>query len=399
MAMLDVITYEGNHDVLVYRYPHTEFNTMSQLIVHESQEAVFFKNGQMLDSFGPGKYTLRTENIPLLGKLINLPTGGESPFRCEVYFINKTLALNYKWGTTSRTRVMDNQFHLLLEIAANGTIGLKVTNPRMLLSRIVGTEMELTAERCLEYFRENVSAKVKEYLASVMRRPEMNFLLLEMYLNDFSAAVKEMLREIFNDVGVDIYNFVIGMINIPEEQYAVITEGQRALQKAQYAKQLKRIEAEGDAESSVIRAGGRAKSRETEGYNWADEQVSEITRMYAANPGNVQNPVGMLAQAPMALAFGTMLKNGMEPAMDRQFSNAPRAFSEEKPMSTPLADVGTEHSEKNVNSGRAENNVPEKDAAYEDPVMVLTKLKKLLDAGLIPQDAYDRKMQEILDRM
>ena len=169
MALIDVITYEGSNDVLVYKYPHTEFNTLSQLEVHESQEAIFFRDGKMLDSFGPGRYTLHTGNIPILSKLINLPTGGESPFRCEVYFVNKALTLNYKWGTQSKTRVMDNQFHLLLELGASGTVGLKVVNPRMLLGKIVGTELALSAEVCLNYFRENISAKVKEYLSRVMQ--------------------------------------------------------------------------------------------------------------------------------------------------------------------------------------------------------------------------------------
>lgn len=94
MAIIEVIQYEGDKNTLVYRYPNTEFNTLSQLIVHESQKAVFFKNGQMLDVMEPGKYTLHTGNIPLLNKLINLPTGGVSQFQCQVYFVNTALALN-----------------------------------------------------------------------------------------------------------------------------------------------------------------------------------------------------------------------------------------------------------------------------------------------------------------
>lgn len=232
MTLIDVITYDGDNNTLVYKYPHSEFNTLSQLIVHESQEAVFFKNGQMLDSFGPGKYPLHTGNIPLVSKLLNLPSGGVSPFRCEVYFVNKALALNYRWGTMSKARVMDNTYNLLLEIGASGTLGLKVIDPRMLLSKIVGTEGELKAEDCLNYFRENVSTKVKEYLARVMKKQGMNFLLLDTYLSDFSVAVRERLQETFNDVGVEIYNFVIGTISIPDEQYQVILEGQQDIQKA-----------------------------------------------------------------------------------------------------------------------------------------------------------------------
>lgn len=86
----DVIKYEGDNSTFVWKYPREDFNTLSQLIVHENQEAVFFMNGQALDLFGPGRYTLKTQNIPLLGRALKLASGGISPFHCEVYFINKT---------------------------------------------------------------------------------------------------------------------------------------------------------------------------------------------------------------------------------------------------------------------------------------------------------------------
>ena len=85
MAIFDVIKYEGNNDVLVWKFPGEDFTTLSQLIVHESQEAAFVKDGQILDIFKAGRHTLHSQNIPLLRKLVNLPFGGVSPFHCEVY--------------------------------------------------------------------------------------------------------------------------------------------------------------------------------------------------------------------------------------------------------------------------------------------------------------------------
>ena len=159
MALIDVIEYEGNNDVLVYKYPHSDFSTMSQLIVRESQEAILYKDGKMLDAFAPGKYTLHTGNIPLLSKVVNLPFGGNSPFKCDVYFVNKATALDYKWGTKTKTRVMDMHYQLMLDIGASGVMGIKVCNPYDLMRKIVGTQSELRAESCLDYFRENISAK------------------------------------------------------------------------------------------------------------------------------------------------------------------------------------------------------------------------------------------------
>ena len=89
VELLKVIKYEGGDDTIVYKHSAEDFNTHSQLIVHQSQEAVFFKDGRALDLFGPGKYTLYSENIPLLRSIINIPTEGVSPFHCEVFFIIK----------------------------------------------------------------------------------------------------------------------------------------------------------------------------------------------------------------------------------------------------------------------------------------------------------------------
>ena len=92
----DVIKYEGDNSTFVWKHPCEDFNLGSQLIVHESQEAVFMLNGQALDLFGPGRYTLETQNIPLIGKALKSATGGISPFHCEVYFINKTVQMALK---------------------------------------------------------------------------------------------------------------------------------------------------------------------------------------------------------------------------------------------------------------------------------------------------------------
>ena len=97
-----VIQSEGDNSTFVWKHPCENFNTSSQLIVHESQEAILFLNGQALDLFGPGRHTLETENIPILRRFVNLPTGGASAFHCEVYFINKTEQMAIRWGTDSK---------------------------------------------------------------------------------------------------------------------------------------------------------------------------------------------------------------------------------------------------------------------------------------------------------
>ena len=126
MKIADIIKYEGDNSTFIWKHPIEDFNTTTQLIVHESQEAIFFMNGQALDTFGPGRHTLKTQNIPFLRKLINIPTDGKTPFHCEVYFINKTVQMAVKWGTDSKVRFIDSLTGVPLEIGASGDMNLQV---------------------------------------------------------------------------------------------------------------------------------------------------------------------------------------------------------------------------------------------------------------------------------
>jgi membrane protease subunit (stomatin/prohibitin family) len=104
MAMFDVVKHEGPNDVLVWKWPGDQISWGSVVIVNQTQEAIFYKNGQALDVLGPGKHQLETENIPLLKTFVNIPFGNRTPFPAEVYFVDKATLLDVKWGTPSRCR-------------------------------------------------------------------------------------------------------------------------------------------------------------------------------------------------------------------------------------------------------------------------------------------------------
>ena len=133
MEITSVIKYEGDNSTFIWKHPKEDFCTTSQLIVHESQEAIFFLNGQALDLFGPGRYTLETANIPILHKLKNLPTDGVSPFHCEVYFINKVEQMAIRWGTDSKIQYIEPTYNFPLSIGANGEMSLRIQDSKKLL--------------------------------------------------------------------------------------------------------------------------------------------------------------------------------------------------------------------------------------------------------------------------
>ena len=130
---------------MVYRVPNSgsgDFRLGSQVIVRENQVAVFFRDGKALDVFRPGRHTLTTNNIPLLGTLINLPFGGQTPFQAEVYFVNMKTFTGMKWGTPTPIVFRDSELHTV-PLRAFGGYTLRVQDPQLFVNGVVGTEQHL----------------------------------------------------------------------------------------------------------------------------------------------------------------------------------------------------------------------------------------------------------------
>ena len=211
-----VIQYEGDNSTFVWKHPCENFNTSSQLIVHESQEAILFLNGQALDLFGPGRHTLETENIPILRRFVNLPTGGVSAFHCEVYFINKTEQMAIRWGTDSKVQYIDPTYHFPLSIGASGEMSLCVDDSRKILVKLVGTEHVLDRQTLTAYFRGILLTKVKTYIAQTMRANAINIFEIDESLETFSADIRQRLIPDFLDYGVQLKRFYITTVVKPE---------------------------------------------------------------------------------------------------------------------------------------------------------------------------------------
>jgi membrane protease subunit (stomatin/prohibitin family) len=141
-GLASVIKYEGGNDIFVWKHPIEDFNLGSQLIVHESQEALFFRDGRAMDLFGSGRYTLATEELPMLNELYKNATM-DTVYHSEIYFINMTTQMGIKWGTDTKVRMFDPASGMHVEIGACGTFNLRVSNSRKLVLKLVGTASEL----------------------------------------------------------------------------------------------------------------------------------------------------------------------------------------------------------------------------------------------------------------
>lgn len=302
----DVIKYEGDNSTFVWKHPCEDFNTASQLIVHESQEAIFFLNGQALDLFGPGRYTLETQNLPLLRRLVNLPTGGETAFHCEVYFINKTEQMAIRWGTDSKVQYVEPTYKFPLSIGACGEMALAVSDSRKLLVKLVGTERVLDRQQLTAYFRGILMTKVKTYMAQTMRENAINIFEIDESLEDFSAALQQRLVPDFLDYGIELSRFYVTTIVKPDgnpqyekfkelyfRQYADIAE-------AKLKQQTDVIQAQTEAQKVVIDSQAQAAKRRQEGYTYQQERGFDVAQDAAKNEGagqfsNMGIGLGMMA--------------------------------------------------------------------------------------------------------
>ena len=223
-GLASIIKYEGDNETFVWKHPIEDFNLGSQLIVHESQEAVFFKDGQALDLFGAGRYTLATQQLPLLEKLYKLPTDTEGTFHSEIYFINKVVQMAIKWGTPEKVRFIDPLTGVPLELGASGAMNLQVNDSRKLLIKLVGTMKGISWESgegmtksLQDCFRPLITSAVKVNLASVIKDNAIDILEVDEKLDLISSKLQEKLISGFEEYGLSIPQFYVTHIVLPEE--------------------------------------------------------------------------------------------------------------------------------------------------------------------------------------
>ncbi len=303
-GLASIIKYEGDNETLVWKHPIEDFNMGSQLIVHESQEAIFFRDGQALDLFSAGRYTLETQQLPLLEKLYHLPTDTEGTFHSEVYYINLATQMGVKWGTDSKVRLFDPASGLHIEIGASGEFNIRVTDSRRLLLKVVGTSNSLGQADLLSggtgkgTFRALVMTQVKSYLAQAIKESGINILEIDAHLLELSQALRERINAGLADYGLTMPEFFVSRIVTPDndpnykrmkeqyaEQYLLVRQEQIRKSEAEAAAQRKAVEAETAARMKIIGAQGEAealkiqKAAEAESYRMQVAAEAEEMRM------------------------------------------------------------------------------------------------------------------------
>ncbi len=273
MAIAEVLKFNSDASIFAWKHPNSELSTWTQLIVNESQEAILLKNGQIADVFGPGRYVLSTDNIPVLQKLINLPFGGKSPFSAEVWFINRAFALDIKWGTSTPIQVQDPKYGVFVPLRAFGQFGMQIEDSRRFLTKLVGTMPFFNSNTMTEYFKGLYLTRVKDRISSCLVSSKISILEINSHLDEISASLAEQLKKEFAEYGIKIVSFFVNDINVPENDPAV--------------KQLKAALAK-RAEMDIL------------GYNYQQERTFDTLNTAAGNQGTAGNVMG----AGMGLGMG-----------------------------------------------------------------------------------------------
>ncbi len=285
MRLVDVLKWDGAPRVFAYRHPNCRLNCKTQLVVSESQEAVLVKEGQFYGPVLPGRYTLDTKNLPFLSKIATaLSTGSETPYTAEVWFVQKSVPLDIKWGTSDPILVEDPKYHIVLPVRAFGQYGLRIADSCRFLARLMGQLPVFTAKTLSGYFKGVVVTRAKDVIANKMLAEGCSLLEISTKLNNLSAVLEKRISEDLADYGVELKMFMLNSVSTDYADPSVV--------------QLKKALAK-KAEMEIV------------GYSYAQERSFDAIQAAAGNEGSAGALLGAGMGVGMGVGVGAPMGNVM----------------------------------------------------------------------------------------
>lgn len=288
---LDIISCEMSNDVLVQRSHIKDFNAKSQLVVAESQEAIFFKEGQALDLFVSGRHSLNSDNLPIIRKIFGRIFGGvdKTPFTCDVYFINKVYAMEIPWGTPIPITVNDPEFNYPVGVKSNGQSGLRVKDSRKFVVKVVGQLEQFTVETIKRQIKGMLMTSLTNVIADTIVTEKVGILQISTQLERLSRLIQVRLNEKLDDIGLEAVHFNIGTIFASDEDMAKLKQSREM-----------GLMAQGEAARMRILADAEAERMRKLGYTYQQEQTFRVMETAAAN----QSSSGTVINAGLGLGMG-----------------------------------------------------------------------------------------------
>ncbi|HSR31188.1 MAG TPA: SPFH domain-containing protein [Anaerolineae bacterium] len=221
--IIDVVEVPNQQpDEMVRRQPEYgsgDFRFGSQVIVREFQQAVFFRDGKAMDTFGAGRHTITTANAPILSQLIGMVTDGKTPFTAEVYFVNMREYLDEKWGTSEPIPLRDTDLGLV-RLRAFGTYSLQVQDPALFVNKIVGAQGIYQTPQITRFLRGIIVAKMTDLLGELGK----GLFDLPALYDEIGAGTKAKVQDDFANLGVQLKTLYVNSISPTEETAKAIDE-------------------------------------------------------------------------------------------------------------------------------------------------------------------------------
>jgi membrane protease subunit (stomatin/prohibitin family) len=221
--ILDVIEYPNPSAAeIVHRMPESgpgDFRIGSQLIVREGQAAVFFRDGKALDTFGPGRHTITTANIPLLVNLVSGVFSGNTPFTAEAYFVSTRDFIDQRWGTPEPITLRDEVLRMV-RVRAHGTYNMQVAEPQLFVAQVMGTRGYMSTQDVSNYLRSMIVTRLTDLLGENMR----SVLDLPAMYDEVATATRVRVRDDFASLGLLLKQLYIMSVSPTEDTSAAIDE-------------------------------------------------------------------------------------------------------------------------------------------------------------------------------
>ena len=387
MAIIDVVKWDpAEHEkaangrpvapadkTYAWKYPSTELSTWTQLIVHESQEAVLFRGGAMDGPFGPGRHVLKTENLPVIGKLLELPFG-RSPFTAEAWYVNKAIPLDVKWSTEQPIRLQDSQYQIVIPVNAEGQYGVQIENSRKFLVKLVGTMTEFDEEKLQSYFKGLILTIAKTTIAKKMSvgagNSGISILQIATQLTELSNAIRQELEEQLSEFGLKLVNFFVSHIDVDEDDSSIIKLRDALAKRAEMNIIGFNYQQERSFNSMEGATGytGQAGNAAAQAGNAFLQQTGANTNFQEIPPQSPNNPAaiaGAVLGAGLGLGMGLPMGQAMGQAVNQQFAN----------------------------SGVS----PQQGMSFDEKIQAITKLGELKEKGFITEAQFEIEKQKILN--
>ncbi len=365
--VMESIQREHDTGTLIYLDPRSDFNTNSVITVAPNEQAIFIKNGEIYGVLPPGRHEVKTENYPILSRIRNMLSGGISTFTCQVYHVS-TSEQNIGWGTASAIEIQDfflgggiigvptlirgsGEFRVCFNIREDDSAA------STLFLRLMGDKSIYTVDDLAMLFRAQLSQKISKVVGKTLesrsKRESIN--AISSQLEDFATELTPSFKEVFTEYGLELVNFSFHNLTIEETEVR--------------QKYLDRL-------IGSVHAGG---------YNIAVQQ--ELAKDAVNNPG-----AGGLAGAGAGLGMGL--------AAGGAFASMGASVFAQQQQQQPMGFAGQQPNPMQQQMQMQQQQMQQQTAAPQaDPMEVLTKMKQMLDAGLITQQQYDAKVAEVMSRM